>query len=322
MKERTASEIVNGLLDLGISQQSLAEFLGVTRQTISKCADNYELTKKMNNLKLINKLSCEDAVKMIQIDVFQKRIMESLSKKQITIDKALRAFEYMEHWCTDPKYPIEFINYLFGHIVNFHMRYSPYALLIRDYFGRENHPVLTISIDYTNAMINDFHLESFMNYSEPQVSLYKKQLNLPITLHEFIDYLYERLGKPVRINVYLDYQDDEFDYIDSQLKGEYKTKFRQFSVFDFSRMFNFFETNSKIGPQLDKVLANFQIEFDENELLKNCEYRAKMIVKLVKMQSLYDIRENLKTSSDVIFDGSSKNSKTKFINQKRRELKK
>ncbi|HRY78689.1 MAG TPA: hypothetical protein P5154_07995 [Candidatus Izemoplasmatales bacterium] len=314
------SEIVNKLLETGLSQRELGEFLGVTRQSIKRCSEGYELSSKITQFALLEQLPLSAQLKMIAIDQFHREMMSSVSKKPRTVDKVHQGFEYMHHWCTSPKYSEDFINYLFGHVVNFHMRYSPYALLYRDYFDRESRMLLTLDIDYANKNIKRYCLASLKERTSMMVFPSIPE-GTPIGFPDFIDRLQSWAGDKVQINIYGDNQDDELEFIKENVTAEYKKKMNDWSVYDFSRMFNVFEMQSKVGPNIETVLRNFKIEFDDDLLLKDCVYRSEKVISLVRMVSLVDIRENLKISGDVIFDGASKNSKKKYSAELRRERK-
>jgi hypothetical protein len=317
---KSNQEIVNDLLSNGLKQQELADFLGITRQSVKRCAEGYELSSKLDKFDLLRPLSIENQMKMVRIDRYYHEMLISFSKKPFAIDKVEQGFSYIHHWCTDPKYPEPFVGYLFGHVVNFYTRYSPYTLLIRDFFNIEDRSVLTMSIDYDNYRIKSYSLGTVKNHVEGEPCAYVL-LNDPITFEDFVERLYSTLGSRVRISIYGDNQDDEFDFIRDNLKKSHVSQFNNISVFDFSRMFNYFETKSKIGPQLEVVLKNFNIEYNLKKLLKDCGYRAGKIIDLVNMVALSSIREQNKMPNDVIFDGSSKNTETHYMVDKRRELK-
>lgn len=315
------SQLVKQLIENGVTQQELATFLGVTRQTIKRCSDGYALTSKMEKFEYISGKDIDIIKKILRIDQLSNEILKKLTDNPSTIDKALQGFEYLHHWITDSKYNIEFTDYIFGHIVNFHMRYNPYTLMLRDYFHRENHPVLAFNIDYHNDRIKNYYVIPIQKQGDYQTFPinYKNNMNLKFT--EFIDSLYEICGETIRLNVYLDREDDEFGYLKSKLNSEYRAKIDKMSIYDFSRMFNFFESGTKEGPQIEAVLDLFNIQFDKNILLKDSKHRAIKIVELVTMVSLAQIRDDFKIGSDVIFDGSSKRSDKKYLRDRRREKK-
>lgn len=314
------SEIVRNLLDSGIKQQELADFLGVTRQSIKRCADGRELSSRLRKFELLEPLSLDDQKNLIAMDKMLSKIVTGIANKPETIEKAVKGFEYMQHWCTDPKYPSKFINYLFGHIVNFHMRFSPYTLLMRDFFEKEDRLLLTLNIDYDQQQIIGFCLLSFKENEIISENLACKN-EFPISFERFIDELFRKIGDRVSINIYGDVEDDELGFIEKNIHHDYKQKFSQISVYDLSKMFNYFDHRSPVGPQIEDVLENFHIEFDKQKLLTDCQYRGRMIIRLINMVSLSDMREKQKVSDDIIFNGSSKNSPDRFVEDKRRKMK-
>jgi len=315
------SLLIKKLLDNGFTQLQLAEFLGVTRQTIKRCADGDVLTSKMGKFEYIADKDIETIRKIIRIDEINNQILKRLSDRPVTIDKALQGFEYLHHWITEDKYDISYTDYIFGHIVNFHMRYNPYCLVLRDYFHIENYPVLTFNIDYSTDKIKNYYVLPIKSQGDLRIFPTNYQSNMQLEFTAFIDALYAMSGQTVKLNVYLDREDDELGYIRNKVNNEYKAKFDKMSIYDFSRMFNFFETGTKEGPQIETILELFKIQFTEKTLLKESKQRAEKIIELVNLVSLSKIRENFKIGSDVIFDGSSKRSDKKYLRDKRREMK-
>lgn len=320
------SKLVNEILNSGITQLELANFLKVTRQTVKRLSEGFELTCKMPNFELIEDKDIETIKIIIQIYSFSNEIIKSISSKSSnTIEKAYEGYKYLHHWCLDPKYDEKFIGFIFGHITNFHMRYNPFSLLLRDFFYKEDLPLLTFNIDYHHKNIKSFYLIEFDNDNSKGYTEFfnKKTIQFPIAFEEFIDLVHEMVGGwIVRCNVYLDRDDDELGFIEKNIKKSYIEKLDRIHYYDLSRMFNYFENNSKIGPLIEDVLTNFNVEFDKMKILTDPKYRGEKIVDLVNMVSLSTLRDKSKNNSiDKIFNGSSKNSNIIYTQDQRRRLK-
>lgn len=161
--ENNKSKLVNEILNSGVTQIELGKFLNVTRQTIKKLAEGYELTCKMPNYDLIREKDIESIKVLLKIKSLSDKLISAISDKPIdTLEKIKEGFEYLYHWCSEDKYEVNYIDFLFGHITNYHMRINPYTLLMRDFFHLERYPLVTININYDDKLVNNFYLKDLM----------------------------------------------------------------------------------------------------------------------------------------------------------------
>lgn len=134
--------------------------------------------------------------------------------------------------------------------------------------------------------------------------------------------MYEMIGGwNIRCNVNLDQYDDEFQFIKDNIKKDYQEKYNRLNYFDLSRMFNYFENNSKMGLTIDLILRNYKIEYHLDQLLKEPRYQALKISQLVDMVSMSSFRDNISNNANRIFNGFSQGSTKSFTQEQRRRQK-
>ena len=322
------SKKISELLGLGIKQEELGKFLGITRQSVSKFALGNEPTRKVaERLSIFNDVPNETDKIILEIHnnlLLLESTIYDLKKdsKYEIISKAAEAMRYIAYWCEDKKFTVnreEFLSYLLGHIVNFHPRYNQVMLLTKYYFSREDFPILTMQIDYSTKRIYKMHLQPI---KKDAANIDFGDVSYPLSFDEFIDEIYKKTNDEGRINIYGDYLDDEWDFISKNIKLSYKDKITAIDIYDFARLFNYFDLKKSPGPFLEDVLEQFNIDFDIKELLSDCVIRGKKIRELIRMISLSDMFEKEDKKENQIFDSVSIGSKSKYNQDCRRSLKK
>lgn len=319
-----SSEIINKLTMMGVKQVEIAEYLGVTRQTVAKIKKggyfkfSDESKERLEYLENHNK---EDIDKIFAIDQKLKLINKMImSKDSDYIDHAYEGINYMSYWLLDKKFEHleKYHKHYYGHMNNFYPRYNQAALFMRDMFNRREYPLVTFQVDYKANMITKFCIKSF----KPDVidtSYSTDDVVFPITFQSFIQLLVEKVKPKARFLLYKDYVDDEWQYIVDKLK---QSEVIEHELFDLSRLLNFYDNPEKYyGPLIEDVLHQFRITFDDKRILTDCEYRASKIIELINMVSLEELSTIRRDKSSRLFDSHGLKKDNNFLQKERRKQK-
>jgi transcriptional regulator with XRE-family HTH domain len=317
-------EIVEYVLTKNVTQQGLADFLGITRQTVAKILkDEYVRLspKSSEKLRYLHQKSGLEINQLLQIDEYldeiKKRIYEGNDQY---LDYAYEGIKYMHYWITDEKFVNQekYHKFLFGHINNFYPRFNQIALFMRDTINRQRYPLVTYQIDYNNKLIKDFCIKAFV--SEYDDKLYQTQdIKFPITFVEFFNELSKRIMPSIRFMIYKDYKDDDYKFILDNVKQH---NIKESEIYDLSRLFNFFSNEQRYyGPLIENVLSQFRIEYDFDRLLSDCSYRADKIIELINMNSLEDLYRTKYDRSSLLFDSHGLRKDNQYVQKERRKIK-
>ncbi len=317
-------DLVTEVLSKNITQESLGDYLGVTRQTVAKISRGDYVKLSIDSVKRIEALinrNYEEIQEIISIDKFVKDIFQNIIKgDEKYINRAYEGFKYMHYWINDDKFTSQrkYHEFYFGHMNNFYPRFNQAALFMRDTLNRQKYPLVTYQIDYKNRKVTDFCIKAFVKEHD-KFEYDTKNIMFPITFEQFFSYLQEKVKPKPRFLIYKDYLDDDWAFMLSELKNHWILKEE---VYDLSRLLNFLENQQNYyGPLLEDALMNFNIKFDENKLFMDCHYRAEIIVELINMISLEKIHRKKHDKTGLLFDSHGFKRDNKFVRDERRKLK-
>lgn len=317
-------DILKHFLEDGFTQKEFATFLKLTRQTVAKIqSGEYHPLKEetKEKLSLLDGRSKEEVEKIMLIDKKLDEIKGVLfSGNAEYIDQAFEGIDYMHYWITDPKFKEQpkYHKFYFGHMNNFYPRFNQAALFMRDTLERRKYPLVTYQVDYANNLITSACIKAFKKeYEKPEYNL--DDVLFPLNFIAFFKLLNERIKPKARFLLYLDYVDDDWEYINGEVK---KNDLIRNEIYDLSRLLNFFDNaQNYYGPLIEDALTQFKISFDINRLLSDCTYRADKIIELVNMISLDELSEKKQDKSSFLFDSHGLKRDNSFINKERRKLK-
>lgn len=318
-------EVFELLLKCNVSQLDIAQYLGITRQTVSKLSkgEYVNLSSKTKiKLKNLENRSSNDIENMIRInkniEEISKRILKGDSKY---LTEALEGINYMHYWLTDDKFINQenYHTYYFGHMNNFYPRYNQASLFMRDTLNWQKYPLVTYQVDYERKLILNFCIKEFIpKYSNKLYDI--SNINFPISFEEFVNELDIRIKPSFRFLLYLDYKDDDWSFILQNIK---KQKIHSIEFYDLSRLFNFLDNEQAYyGPLIENVLDQFRVQYDFGKLLSDCHYRANKIVEVVNMASLEDLYRMKHDKSSRLFDSHGLKRDNEYMKKERRILKK
>ena len=317
--------LINYVLSCSITQIELANYLGITRQSVSKLRKgeyvnlSKETKKKLLNLEGKTENDIYNIFKISKnMNEILNRIVDGDSKY---LSEAAEGVGYMYYWITNDKFVDQpkYHTYYFGHMNNFYPRYNQAALFMRDTLDRQRYPLVTYQVDYEKKLILDFCIKEFVEkYSSPLYNV--EDVVFPITFKEFMDELEKRIKPSCRFMLYLDYIDDDWGFIVKNIKNHNVTKKE---IYDLSRLFNFLDNEQPYyGPLLENVLDQFKVKYDINTLLSDCNVRANKIVEVVNIISLEDLYRLKHDKSSRLFDSHGFKRDNEYIKKERRKLKK
>lgn len=317
-------QVIDSVLNQGITQVALADYLGVARQTVAKIKEN-KYTKlsefAANKLRTLENRSKDELDKLIEIDGYIKAIGEEILMMNLeSLDYAIAGIKYMHYWICDANFENKnsYQKYYFGHLNNFYPRFNQAALFMRDTLNRQVYPVITVQLDYKKKIVKNYCIKSFLDKYD-KIEYSNKESELPITIDQFVEEVFQKVNRSTRFLVYGDYKDDEWSFI---MKHNKSKKIAYQSFYDLSRLFNHFSNEQPyFGPLLEDVLNQFEIPFELDKLLLDCEYRALKIIKLVNMVSLQNLHEEKYDKSSLLFDSHTEQKDMTYQQKIRRRLK-
>lgn len=318
------SELINHLLDEGFTQIQIANYLGVTRQTIASInlGKYVKLSEKASRkLSFLESQSKSIVETIFKIDLQLDELKESvISKDGGYISQAAVGINDFHYWITSKKFEsnLRYHKAYFGHMSNFLPRYNQAGLFMRDYFKRQEYALVTLQVDYDKKLITQLTIKSFVpEYARASYDLSNEVYPLDFSRLAYI--LKTKLLKPYRFMVWKDFLDDEWEFIKTNVK---KNEFPDGEIFDLSRLFNYLEHPIPyFGPLLERVLTQFRIKFDLHHLLSDSDYRADRIIELVNMVSLYQLSKEEPDNYDRLFDSHGLKNNNHFNTLERRKLK-
>lgn len=319
-----ARDIIFEVLNMNITQQELGDFLGITRQTVANIVKgNYTKlsNKTKKRLDQINERSEEEVIKILKMNRFFEEIKDRvfIGDHQY-IDYAYEGFSYMHYWITNPKFigQEKYHKYFFGHLNNFYPRFNQIALFMRDTLNRQRYPLITYQIDYKINKIKNFSIKSFV--AEHKKEEYDtSSIIFPISFQRFFEELKKRINPSTKFLLYLDYKDDDWKYILSQVPNQW---IHEIEIYDLSRLFNFF-TNEQMyyGPLIENVLDQYRIPYKFDKLMTDCSYRADKIIELINMNSLEELHQKKYDKSSMMFDSHGLKRDNQYVQNERRKIK-
>lgn len=319
-----ACKIVNDVLSKNITQHELGDYLGLTRQTIANIARGGYTKLSQNAQEKLKKMSdrTEDELKKIlTMDRYLDEIKNRLfSGDHQYIDYAFEGISYMHYWITDKKFidQEKYHKFYFGHLNNFYPRFNQIALFMRDTFDRQRYPLVTYQIDYKINMIKSFSIKAFIpeHYHD---TYFVHDIRFPISFQTFLEELKKRIIPHTKFLVYLDYKDDDWKYILSQVPRQW---IHDIEIFDLSRLFNFFSNEQQYyGPLIENVLDQFRIPYQFESLMTDCSYRADKIIELINMTSLEDLHRKKYDRFSMMFDSHGLKRDNQYVQKERRKVK-
>lgn len=219
-------ELVTKVLSKSITQESLGDYLGVTRQTVAKLSRGDYVKLSIDSVKKIEALinrNYEEIHEIISIDKFIKDIFQNIIKgDEKYINRAYEGFKYMHYWINDDKFASQrkYHEFYFGHMNNFYPRFNQAALFMRDTLNRQKYPLVTYQIDYKNRKVTDFCIKAFVKKHD-KFEYDTKNIIFPITFEQFFSYLQEKVKPKPRFLIYKDYLDDDWSFMLSELKNHW-----------------------------------------------------------------------------------------------------
>lgn len=317
-------EILKYLNQLDIKQKDIASYLGITRQTVAKIQNGeyYQLKEPVKEkLSMLENRTKDEVEKIMLIDSKLDEIKKTIITGDLEyIDQAYEGISYMHYWITDSKFieQPKYHKYYFGHMNNFYPRYNQAALFMRNTLNRRKYPLVTFQVDYKKNLITSACIKSFKpEFYKPEYNL--SDVHFPIQIEAFIQLLNDRIKPKAKFLVYLDYLDDDWDYVIGKTRKKDQV---QNEIYDLSRLLNFFENaQNYYGPLIEDALSQFKINYEKDKLLRDCYYRADKIVELINMISLDGLSEKVYDKSSYLFDSHGLKRENNYMKKERRKLK-
>lgn len=317
-------EILKQHINSGISQVAFAKYLGITRQTVAKIArDEYYKFKEeaVYKLEALKNRSKEEVESIMKIDSKLEDIKNVIIKGDSKyLNEAFQGIDYMHYWLNDKKFREQpkYHKYYFGHMNNFYPRYNQAALFMRDTLERQKYPLVTFQIDYKNKLITSASIKAF-NERFHRLDYNLKKVKFPISFKEFINLLDTRIQPKNKFLLYLDYIDNDWEFIKENLDSE---TLKGVEIYDLSRLLNFFDNEQPYyGPLIEDALENFRIKFEKEKLFTDCTYRAEKIIELINLISLDALASKKQDRSSYLFDSHGLIRENNYIKLERRKLK-
>ena len=296
--------LLNELVSNGsLKQLEIAEYLGITRQTLSKIFKGgvADVSEKIQDR--VRRLCSDDgalehrrAYEVIRLFRAMNKILDHSSKLSIEeIEHTRDILKYTDYWISE-KSPDNYMFKLSCHIQNFHMKSNPYYLYLHEYFHKDLAPVLTYDIDYDLNRIHNVTLGNIVSsdymskgYNLQYQTMWSKHCDKnTLTFEEFIDCLTSFYEGKLRYNIYIDHIDNSQDYIIDHVSKKYKDKFKKVYFNDLSRIFNVVD---EFRP-MEEVIRNYIPNLKQEKLLTDAAYRNAKIIQMVRIVGGYDIPGN------------------------------
>lgn len=310
-----------------LTQQDVANYLGMTRQTLSKIINGDQVsTSKSNEMRLqeLKENKSLNLKKAKNILLFHKSFTNvfnnigSLSSSEIEHYKVI--LNYLQYWNEQKSNEDNYMEKLNCHIQNFHMKTNPYYLYFHEFFHKDLAPLLTFDIDYENLTVNhvvfgnisksDYLGKGYdLNYQDNWEDQTKHRKSFQF--EEFIDEWLKFYEGKLRILMYIDHIDNQFEFLLKNVNLTYKKKLKLLNTVDISRLFSIVGTNRTI----ENVINNY-FEVDKKRLLSSSNYRNKSIIKLINIVCGYNIeKENTLTKLIKTSDSETYNKDSEIITE-------
>jgi len=275
----------------GLTQIEIATFLNTTRQTVSKILNHdeekkFEIKSRLENFEFISGKKVEIAKKIIEIYLISlNTFKKSIQVDGITddyYDMLLSSLDHFNHWITEKKYNMNTRKNYLKYTKNFYARVNPTYMFFTSF--NRNRELLTYNINERTKKITEYVI-----YDCYEKTIEKQ--NTDITFSDFASEIYTSLSdKKHKVMIFFDSIDNDFDFIRSNLKLDDRKKLDKIKYFDLARIYNT-QDSFIIGGIIECVLENFNIDFDENRLLKEPLYRAEKITDLIDVSMMIKYKE-------------------------------
>lgn len=315
-----------------LNHQDIANYLGMTRQSLSKIFNNVNVSTskvikiRVNQFITNGDVDLEKAASVIKFSKLTTGILDNIGDMNLEeIDHYRDIIQYAQYWQEEKNTIDKYMEKLNFHIQNFHMRTNPYYLYFHMFFHKDLAPLLTFDIDYDNNIVNNVTFGNIIktdymnrNYDLNYQNIWDNKNGIKSqSFEDFIDNILDFYSGKLRYNVYLDYIDNQFDYIYSNLSKKYKEKFNGIHYVDLSRIFTVMGDKKNI----EAVMSNYT-NVDSKKILSNALYRNKIIIDVIRIVSGYKINKTNKLDSLMKTSDSEKYIKNDAISKEIKERRK
>lgn len=315
-----------------LTQEEIARYLGMTRQTLSKIFDGTLVTiTKKNKERLVTlieseEISLDKSISIIKFYNMLHNIIPRLGNMSVSEIKHYEEIvKYVAYWNDNNFKMREYMKKINLHMQNFHMRTNPYYLFFHEFFHKDLAPLLTFDIDYNKNRVNNVIMGNIVenDYAGKGYDLkYQDNWNKlvredSLTFEMFITYLNEFYKGKVRYNLFLDVVDNEFDYISSKISKKYRDMLSNINYLELDRVFRTLDDER----YLEEIVSDFFV-IDKEEFVRNSIYRNKYLIKMIRLVSGYNqvqhskLDKVMKSSDSENYDKS--NHISKEIKERRR----
>lgn len=282
------------------TQKEISEYLGLTRQSISKIFNgeyvklSKNVKKKFNNLFINDELDFKYALSVIKLNHSMKLLLEKVKEVETSeVENLNQLLKNTMYWLEENSSE-NYMEKLNIQVQNFHMRINPFYLHFREFFHKDLQPLLTFQVDHKNKKVYDIVLgnvekENYLNKERDlnyQIN-WSKHYETELDFEDFIEALAIFYEGKLRYTIFEDTVDSDFKFIEENVSKKATLKLRKIYFLDISRIFQLPGSNYR----LEQILVNFLENIDVNELVRNSQYRNNQIIRMIRKLCEYDIKD-------------------------------